>query len=67
VQMGRAALALFCIDAEEVDRVDSEYRERDLERLERQTESGDLHMLSHRMFGPDNPLADRDEAEPQPG
>jgi hypothetical protein len=67
VQMGRAALALFCVGPEEVDRVEGEYRRRDLERLERQTESGDLHMLKNRMFGPDNPLADEEEAEPQPG
>ena len=72
VEMGRAALELFCVDPAEVDRVEVEYRERDLERLERQTESGDLHMLKHRMFGPDNPLADKstdglEEGKPQPG
>jgi len=67
VQMGREALALFCIDAEEVDRVEAEYRRRDLDRLERQTESGDLHAGAQSVFGPDNPLADKEEAEPQPG
>jgi glutathione-regulated potassium-efflux system protein KefB len=60
VTMGREALSLFCIDAEEIDRVESVYRERDLARLERQTESGDLHAGAQSVFGPDNPLADRD-------
>jgi voltage-gated potassium channel Kch len=59
VAMGREALALFCIDAEEVDRVESIYRERDRERLDSQTASGDLHAMSDTMFSPDNPLADR--------
>jgi glutathione-regulated potassium-efflux system protein KefB len=67
VLMGREALSLFCIDEEEVDRVEREYRERDLERLERQTEAGDLHAGKQSMFGPDNPLADEDIPEPQPG
>ena len=64
VAMGREALSLFCIDAEEVSRVEREYRARDQERLVGQTASGDLHTLSERMFGPDNPLADRQPAEP---
>jgi hypothetical protein len=67
VEMGREALALFCIGPEEVDRVEEEYRRRDLERLERQTESGDLHAGAQTVFGPENPLADKEEAEPQPG
>lgn len=57
VMMGREALALFCIDGEEVDRVEHEYRERDLRRLDSQTASGDIHALKENMFGPDNPLA----------
>ena len=62
VAMGREALALFCVDAEEVARVESEYRRRDEERLDSQASSGDLHALKEQMFGPDNPLEDR-----QPG
>ena len=58
VAMGRAALALFCVDEEEVDRVEQEYRRRDAERLDIQASSGDLHALKERMFRPDNPLAD---------
>jgi glutathione-regulated potassium-efflux system protein KefB len=60
VAMGREALALFCIDAEEVDRVEAEYRRRDAERLDRQASSGDLHALKEQMFRPDNPLPDRE-------
>ncbi len=62
VDMGREALTLFCVDAEEVDRVECEYRRRDQERLEIQASSGDLHALKERMFRPDNPLADREPA-----
>jgi glutathione-regulated potassium-efflux system protein KefB len=58
VAMGRAALALFCIDEDEVGRVEAEYRARDRERLDSQTASGDLHALRERMFSPDNPLGD---------
>jgi glutathione-regulated potassium-efflux system protein KefB len=66
VLMGREALALFCVDKDEIDRVERIYRARDLERLEAQTESGDLHTGAESVFGPDNPLADREE-EPQAG
>ena len=58
VAMGREALAVLGVEPEEVDRVEEEYRARDLERLESQAESGDMHALKHRMFGPDNPLKD---------
>ena len=60
VLMGREALALFCVDEEEVDRVEEEYRRRDRERLDIQASSGDLHALKEQMFSPANPLADRD-------
>ena len=60
VTMGRAALALFCIDTDEVDRVEEEYRRRDRERLDLQASSGDPHALKERMFRPGYPLADRD-------
>jgi glutathione-regulated potassium-efflux system protein KefB len=63
VAMGREALALFCVDAEEVDRVEREYRERDLQRLDSQTAAGDLHAAKGLMFRPDNPLRD----SPLPG
>ncbi|HEY0112999.1 MAG TPA: monovalent cation:proton antiporter-2 (CPA2) family protein [Allosphingosinicella sp.] len=57
VAMGREALGLFCVDEEEAERVEREYRERDRERLDSQAASGDLHAMKHTMFGPDNPLA----------
>ena len=58
VVMGRQGLSLFDLSEEEVARVEQEYRDRDLERLESQSASGDLHALQDRMFTPDNPLAD---------
>jgi voltage-gated potassium channel Kch len=64
VAMGREALALFCVDAEEVDRVEEEYRRRDQDRLDIQATSGDLHALKERMFSPDHPLEDLARAEP---
>jgi voltage-gated potassium channel Kch len=60
VSMGRKALSLFCVDGEEVDRVEEEYRRRDRERLDLQASSGDLHAAKERMFRPGYPLADRD-------
>ena len=60
VAMGREALRMFCIDAEEVNRVEEEYRRRDEERLDIQASSGDLHALKDRMFSPDNPLEEKE-------
>ena len=59
VLMGREGLIGLGVDAEEAARVETEYRARDLERLESQTASGDLHALEDRMFHPDRPLAPR--------
>ena len=56
VLMGREALSALGVEPEEVERVEEEYRRRDTERLDSQTESGDLHALKHRMFTPDNTL-----------
>jgi voltage-gated potassium channel Kch len=64
VAMGREALSLFCIDEQEVARVEQEYRRRDAERLDIQASSGDLHALKERMFSPENPLP---EAVPAAG
>ncbi|HWT13795.1 MAG TPA: cation:proton antiporter [Allosphingosinicella sp.] len=60
VAMGREALTLFCVDDEEVDRVEEEYRRRDIQRLDIQASSGDIHALRERMFSPENPLGDRE-------
>jgi monovalent cation:proton antiporter-2 (CPA2) family protein len=58
VLMGRKALKAVGIDTAEVDHVDREYRLRDCERLERQSEAGDLHAGEERAFGPNNALSD---------
>jgi len=60
VKMGRAALKTVGMAAGEIERVDSEYRLRDCERLERQSETGDLHAGEERSFGPDRALPDVD-------
>jgi len=58
VVMGREGLKCLDVSEEEAARVEEEYRARDRERLELQSESGDLHALQERMFGPGNPLRD---------
>jgi glutathione-regulated potassium-efflux system protein KefB len=58
VKMGRAALKAVGMAAGEIERVDGEYRLRDCERLERQSETGDLHAGQERSFGPDRALPD---------
>jgi len=63
VTMGREALRQLGIAEREVARVEREYRERDGERLERQSATGDLHAGFERSFGVDRPLAD----EPRDG
>jgi glutathione-regulated potassium-efflux system protein KefB len=65
ISMGREGLKLFCIDDDEVSRVECEYRARDRERLDGQKASGDLHTLAETMFSPENPLADRAPPEPR--
>jgi len=64
VAMGRAALKANGIAAQEIDRVDREYRMRDCERLERQRAAGDLHAGISLSFSADRPLPD--EATEQP-
>jgi hypothetical protein len=56
VKMGRAALEVLGVDQEEIDQVDFEYRLRDCERLELQSETGDLRAGLERSFGPDRSL-----------
>jgi len=46
------------ISQREAERVEREYRERDLERLDAQTITGDLHAKSDRSFGVDRSLPD---------
>jgi glutathione-regulated potassium-efflux system protein KefB len=59
VCMGRQALATFGVDEDEAKSVEREYRDRDRERLDRQSESGDLHALKETMFGPHNSIGER--------
>ncbi|QAY78865.1 cation:proton antiporter [Sphingosinicella sp. BN140058] len=61
VLMGREALTAFGFEPDEVSRVEQEYRDRDRERLESQSRSGNLHALRERMFTPDNRLADAEK------
>lgn len=61
VLMGRQALEVMGIEAEKVDRIEHEYRERDAIRLELQSRSGDLFTAREMMFRPDNPLQDEDQ------
>jgi voltage-gated potassium channel Kch len=58
VVLGREALVKLGIPRREAERVEREYRERDLERLEAQTVTGDLHAKFDRSFGADRPLPD---------
>jgi voltage-gated potassium channel Kch len=62
VKMGRAALKEAGVEPREIDRVEREYRLRDCERLERQTETGDIRAGQERSFGPDRALPE-EEAE----
>jgi monovalent cation:proton antiporter-2 (CPA2) family protein len=64
IVMGRAALRASGIDAQEVDRVEREYRMRDCERLERQSATGDLHAGQETSFT-EGPLPDAVPAAPQ--
>ncbi|MFC7537401.1 monovalent cation:proton antiporter-2 (CPA2) family protein [Sphingomonas sp. GCM10030256] len=58
VVMGREALRKLGIADREVARVEGEYRQRDSERLQMQSESGDLHSGMDRSFGPTQSLPD---------
>ena len=60
VKMGRAALEVMGLAAEEIDQVDFEYRLRDCERLELQSSTGDLRAGLDRSFSPDRSMADGD-------
>jgi hypothetical protein len=64
VKMGRAALRESRVDPHEIDRVESEYRLRDCERLERQAATGDLRAGLERSFAPDRPLPDEEASNP---
>ncbi len=58
VAMGRAALKASGIGDHEIDRVDLEYRMRDCDRLERQSQTGDIRAGWDTAFAADRPLPD---------
>lgn len=64
VVMAREALLKLGISERETERVEREYRQRDDERLQAQSGTGDLHAAKHRMFAPDRPLADQKPGTP---
>jgi len=64
VAMGREALKASGIERSEIDRVEREYRSRDCERLERQTETGDLRAGWERAFTPERALPDEEVGSP---
>ncbi|HEX8365938.1 MAG TPA: monovalent cation:proton antiporter-2 (CPA2) family protein [Allosphingosinicella sp.] len=66
VCMGREALLAFKVDEEEVERVIGEYRERDHQRLERQSATGDIRALRENMFSPWNPIGGRPAGSADP-
>lgn len=61
VKMGRYALKSLGFPQAEIDRVDREYRLRDRERLEVQSETGDIRAGRERVFNPDRQLPDEEE------
>jgi voltage-gated potassium channel Kch len=58
VAMGNAALHGLRIADREVERVEREYRTRDSDRLQEQSETGDLHAGAERSFGANRSLPD---------
>ncbi|MBA3669572.1 MAG: cation:proton antiporter [Sphingomonas sp.] len=63
ITMGRAALKAAGVEPDEAERVEREYRRRDCERLERQSETGDLHAGEDRAFSAERSLPDGEEAQ----
>ncbi len=61
IAMGRLALEALDASPDRIAHIEQEYRERDLVRLQAQTETGDLHALKETVFGR-QPLIPRTEA-----
>jgi voltage-gated potassium channel Kch len=64
VAMGRAALRASGVAPEEITHVEREYRRRDCARLERQSETGDLHAGLNLSFSAERSLPDPGEEVP---
>ena len=50
IRMGRMALEELGLDGEAIDNGEADYRQRDAERLRRQSETGDMHAADDRMI-----------------
>jgi len=61
VCMGRQALGALGFNEQDIAWVEEEYRRRDLDRLDRQTASGDLHAGEEMMFRPNQKPAKQGE------
>lgn len=64
VVMGREALRKLGTVQREADRVEAAYRQRDTERLQVQSKTGDLRAAQDRMFGADSSLPDEQARDP---
>ena len=64
VVMGREALLKLGIGRREAERVEAAYRERDAERLQVQSATGDLRAARDRMFGAHSSLPDEQARDP---
>jgi monovalent cation:proton antiporter-2 (CPA2) family protein len=62
VVMGRKALKLAGLSADDIDEVENAYRSRDCERLEQQSETGNLRAGIERMFGTNRSLFDDEDS-----
>lgn len=56
MMMGIHALEALDVPPDEIEEVEREYRKRDLARMEKQAEAGDLYAAKEMMFRPGNPL-----------
>jgi hypothetical protein len=64
VLMGREALLKLGVARREADRVEVAYRDRDAERLQVQSATGDLRAARDRMFGAEASLPDEQARDP---
>jgi glutathione-regulated potassium-efflux system protein KefB len=69
VLMGRQALVALGLPRLEAERVEREYRERDSDRLEQQSATGNIRAAMDRMFGQNRSLPDEEpeDAAKEPG
>ncbi|MCM8556369.1 monovalent cation:proton antiporter-2 (CPA2) family protein [Sphingomicrobium sediminis] len=63
VLMGKAALTELGFSEDEARKVEAAYRQRDSERLERQSETGDMHAAKDRMFTENDSMSEDEASE----